>query len=92
VDRKGQEDNNHHTSVQVSKYHCNYCNIDGHTEDKCWKIHLEPNPINRKKDTKKKILLGMDSNNQEESNLDVDEKIVCITMQKEVNMSSLHHK
>ena len=33
----------------------------------------------------------MDSNNLEESGLDVDEKILCTLVQKEMNLSSLHH-
>jgi hypothetical protein len=43
--------------------HCNNCNIDGHTLDKCWKLHPQLNPKNHKKDTKKKNLLMMDSGN-----------------------------
>jgi hypothetical protein len=43
--------------------HCNHYNIDGHIEDKCWKLHLELNPKNCKKDAKKKNLLAMDSSN-----------------------------
>jgi hypothetical protein len=50
------------------------------------------NPKNHKKDAKKKNLLGKDSGNQVERNLDVDENIVCTSVQKEVNLSSLHHK
>jgi hypothetical protein len=70
----------------------NHCNIDGHTEDKCWKLHPKLNPMNHKKDAKKNNLLGMDSSNQVESSSDVYEKIVYTSMQKEVNLSSLHHK
>jgi hypothetical protein len=72
--------------------HCNHCNIDGHTEKKCWKLHPELNLKNRKKDAKKKNLLAMDSSNQVESNSDVDEKIVCTSVQKEVNLSNLRHR
>ena len=57
--------------------HCNHCNIDGHTKDKCWKIHLEVNPKNHNKDAKKNNLQYMDSSNLVEIRLDVDEKIVC---------------
>jgi hypothetical protein len=42
---------------------CNHCNIEGHTEEKCWKLHLELYPKKRKKDAKKKNLLAMDSSN-----------------------------
>jgi hypothetical protein len=41
--------------------------------------------------SKKKNLLGMGLGNQVESRLDVDEKIVCTLVQKEVNLSSVHH-
>jgi hypothetical protein len=71
--------------------HSNHCNIDGHTEEKCWKLHLELNMKNHKKDAKKKNLLITDTSNQVESNSDVDEKIVCTLVQTKVNLSSLHH-
>jgi hypothetical protein len=48
------------------------------------------NPKKCQKDAKKKNLLGMDSSNQVESNLDANEKIVYTLVQKEVNLSSLH--
>jgi hypothetical protein len=60
--------------------HCNHCNINGHTKDKCWKLHPELNPKNHKKDAKKKNMLAMDSSNQVESSSDVDENIVYTTM------------
>jgi hypothetical protein len=72
--------------------HCNHCNIDGHTEEKCWKLHPELNPKNCKKDGKKKNLLATYSSNQVESSSDVDENIVCTSVQKEVNLSILHHQ
>jgi hypothetical protein len=43
--------------------HCNHCNVDGHTKEKCWKLHLDLNPKNHKKDAKKNNLLVMDSSN-----------------------------
>jgi hypothetical protein len=49
-------------------------------------------PKNCKKDAKKKKLQATNSSNQVKSNSDVDENIVCTSMQKEVNMSSLHHQ
>jgi hypothetical protein len=73
------------------KNHCNHCNIDGHIEEKCWKLHPEMNLKNHKKDAKKNNLLVMDSSNQVKSSFNVDEEIVC-TSKKEVNMSSLHHQ
>ena len=50
------------------------------------------NPKNKKKDGKKKNLLAKDSSNQVESSSDVDDKIVYTFVQKEVNLSSLHHQ
>jgi hypothetical protein len=50
------------------------------------------NPKNHKKDAKKNNLLAMDSSNQVERNSDVDENIVCTSVQKEVNLSILHHQ
>jgi hypothetical protein len=49
-------------------------------------------PKNHKKDAKKKNLLAMDSSNQVERNSDVDENIFYTSVQKEVNLSSLHHQ
>jgi hypothetical protein len=82
-------------TAQQSKYpinHCNHCNIDGHTKGKCWKLHPQLNPKNRKKDGKKKNLLATYSRNQVESSSDVDDNIVCISVQKKVNLSILHHQ
>jgi hypothetical protein len=42
---------------QHSEYpnnHLNHCNIDGHTEKKCWKTHPEMNLENHKRDKKKR--------------------------------------
>jgi hypothetical protein len=71
--------------------HCNHYNIDGHTKKKCWKLHPKLNLKNHKKDAKKKNLLATDLSNHVESSFDVDEKIICTSMQKEVNLSILHH-
>ena len=43
------------------KNHCNHCKIDGHTEEKCWEIHLELNPNKYKKDFKKNNLVARNS-------------------------------
>jgi hypothetical protein len=72
--------------------HCNHCNIDGNTKKMCWKLHPELNPKNHKKDAKKNIILSMNSNNHVESSSNVDENIACKLVQKEVNMSILHHQ
>ena len=50
------------------------------------------NPKNKKKDNKKKNLMATDSSNQVERSSDVDEKIVCTSVQKEVNLSSLQQQ
>jgi hypothetical protein len=92
---KGGKDKKMTTTAHQCKdpsNHCNHCNIDGHTEEKCWKLHPELNPKNHKKDAKKKNLLATDSSNQVERNSDVDENIVCTSVQKEVNLSILHHQ
>jgi len=50
-------------------------------------------PKNHKKDAKNKnMLAAMDSDNQAESSSDVNDNILCTIVQKEVNLSSLHHK
>jgi hypothetical protein len=41
--------------------HFNHCNIYGHTKEKCWKLHLELNLKNHKKDAKKKNILATNS-------------------------------
>jgi hypothetical protein len=70
--------------------HFNHYIIDGHTEEKCWKLHPELNLKNCKKDGKKKNIIATDSSNQVESSSNLDENIVCMSMQKEVNLSTLH--
>jgi hypothetical protein len=70
--------------------HYNHCNINGQIEEKCWKPHLEMNPKNHKKDSKKKNLLATNSSNQIKRNSDVYENNLCILVKKEVNLSSLH--
>ena len=70
----------------------NHCNIDGHTEEKCWKMHPELKPKNKKKDNKKKNLMATDSSNQVERSSNMDEKMNCKSMKKEVNLSSLQQQ
>jgi len=67
----------------------NQCNIDKHTEEKCWKLHLEINPKNKKKGNKRKNLMATNSSNQVEIISDMDEKVICTSLKKEVNLSSL---
>lgn len=55
-------------------------------------MHPELNPKNKKKENKKKNLTATDSSNQVEKSSDVDEKIVCTSVQKGVNMSSLQQQ
>jgi hypothetical protein len=66
-------------------------NIDGHNEEKGWKLHLELNPKNCKKDRKKKNLLATDSSNQVESSSDVDENIVYTYYAEGGEFEILHH-
>jgi len=80
--------------MHQSKYprnHCTHCNIDGHTKGKCWKLHPKNKSKNYKNGIKKKNLLAIGSSNPVESSSDVDENILCTSMQKEVNLISLHH-
>lgn len=69
-----------HKKMAATSHQCNdpsnHCNIDGHIEEKCWKLHPKLNLKNKKKYKKKKNFMAIDSSNHVESNLDVDEKIV----------------
>ena len=87
--QKGGKDKNMVATTHQCKDQRNNCNIDIHTYDKSWKLHLELNLKTKKKYNKKKNLMAIPSSNQFEINSDVDEKIVCMSMQKEVNLSSL---
>jgi hypothetical protein len=62
--------------VQISQNQCNDCNIDGHTEEKYWNLHLDLNSKNCKKDRKKNNPLSIDLSNLVESRSNVDENIV----------------
>ena len=55
-------------------------------------MHPELNLKNKKKDNKKKNIMATDLSNQVERSSDVDEKIVCTSVQKEVNLSSLQQQ
>eukprot|EP00253_Pinus_taeda_P034565 PITA_34565 len=90
--QKGGKDKKTTATTQQCKDPSNHCNIDGHTEEKCWKLHPELNSKNKKKDNKKKNLMAIDSSNQVERSPDVDEKIVCTSVKKEVNLSSLQQQ
>ena len=50
-------------------------------------MHPKLTPKERKKDAKKKNLKVIDSSNEVESRSYVDENIICILVQKEVNIS-----
>ena len=63
------------------QYPSNHYSIDDHTKEMFWKLHPELNPKNKKKN-----LMAIDSSNQVEINSDVDEKIICTSVQKEVNL------
>jgi hypothetical protein len=71
---------------------CNHCNIDGHTKEKCCKLHPELNPKNHKKEAKKNNLLAKNPSNRVESSLDVDENMFFTSIQKEVSLGSHHHQ
>ena len=73
--KKGEDKKTVATTHQC-KDPSNNCNIDCHTKEKCWKLHLELNPKNKKKDNKKKNQMAIDLSNQFESISDMDEKIV----------------
>lgn len=45
---------------------------------------------NKNKENKKKNLMAIDYSKQVESSLHLDEKVVYTSVQKEVNLSSLH--
>lgn len=59
---------------------------------KCWKLHPEMCPKNRKKDAMKKNLLATYSSNKVERISNVDENTTYTLMYKEVNLSIFHHK
>jgi hypothetical protein len=48
-------------------------------------------PKEPQEEGKKKNLIAKDSSNHVESRSDVDDNIVCTHVQKDVNLSSLHH-
>jgi hypothetical protein len=91
---KGGKDKKTTTTTHQCKdpnNHYNHCNIDGHTEEKCWKLHPELNLKKCKKEKKKKNVLATYLSNQVERSSDVDGNIFCTSMHNEVNLSSLHH-
>lgn len=67
--------------------HYNQCKIDVHTKDKCWKLHPNLIPKNRKKDASKKNVMATNLSNQMENNSDVDEETVYTSINKGVNLS-----
>jgi hypothetical protein len=72
--------------------HFKHFNSDGKTKQKCWKLHLELNLKNRKKDAKKNNILSTDLRNQVESSSNLYENIIYTSVQKGVNLSILHHQ
>jgi hypothetical protein len=68
------------TTAHQSKDRSNHCNIYGHIEENCWKLHRELNPKNRKKEANKKNILATNLRNQVESSSDVDENIFYTSM------------
>jgi hypothetical protein len=53
----------------------NHCNIDGHIDENCWKLHREINLKNYKIDKKKSNLLATYLSNHVESSSDVNGNI-----------------
>ncbi|KAH9327831.1 hypothetical protein KI387_043765 [Taxus chinensis] len=61
------------------KNFCKNCDINGHTDTTCWKLHLELHPKNRTKDSKKSITTVRTEGEVEiEDDSDVDERLGCI--------------
>jgi hypothetical protein len=60
----------------------NHCNIYGHIEEKCWKLHPEIKPKNHKKDAKKNNIIAMYLSNHVECNSNVDDNILCTLVRK----------
>jgi hypothetical protein len=53
-----KRDNNIATTAEERtdpNIHCKHCNVDGHTEEKCWKLHLELHPKWLKSKGKEKV-------------------------------------
>ena len=84
--QKGGKDKKTATIAHECKDPSNHCNIDGHTEEKCWKLHPELNPKKNKKHIKKNNLMATNSRNQVESSSYMDENIVYRSVKKEVNL------
>jgi len=57
------------------KNHCNHCNIDGHIEEKCWKLHPTLNLKKHKEYAKKNNVLATGLRNHVEFSYDVDGNI-----------------
>jgi hypothetical protein len=89
---KGENDKNMKTISHQCKDPNNHCNNDGHIREKCQKLHLELNLKNHKKESKKKNLIATYLSDQVEKKSDVDENIVCTSVQKDVSMSFLHQQ
>jgi hypothetical protein len=64
-----------------SNRHCKHCDVDGHTEEKCSKIHLELCPKWLKSKGKAKVATEI-KEEAIESNFDMDEVIFCTTLQQ----------
>ena len=45
-------------------YHCDYCNYDGHTQDRCWFLHPEFNPHRKPRNFSQDSGLNKDSDKQ----------------------------
>jgi len=60
--------------------HYKHCNVDGHTKEKCWKIHQKLRPKWLKSKGKSK---GANEKKEAvESTYDMDKVVVCTTLQQ----------
>jgi hypothetical protein len=78
--RERQEDGSHNQKKRDPNRHCKHCDVDGHMEEKCWKLHLELHPKWLKSKRKEKETTET-KEEVVESTSDLDEAIVCTTLQ-----------
>jgi hypothetical protein len=86
----GQEETNKKRDKKISatiekmrdpNKHCKNCDVDGHTEEKCCKIHPELSPKWLKSKGKSKVATEI-KEEAIESTSDLDEVVVCTTLQQ----------
>ncbi|KAH9291608.1 hypothetical protein KI387_043202, partial [Taxus chinensis] len=67
-----------------STKHCGHCDVDGHTDETCWKLHPELHPFKNKKKKKKSMPSLQGEPIYVESNEEGDEQLCCTGLQKKV--------